>query len=110
LCAISIAEPRTENPGTRLPPARPSDRVVDPARVHGTLIWSRDAKRLAVLAAVANGSAEIWVLDLPSKRSCRVAALPAGPRLSGATWTSDDTLIVGMWDVIGDIVLFEREE
>jgi len=77
---------------------------------NGSLAWSPDGRRLALVSVLANAPATVWIVELDGRPPQRLAALPSGPFLRGATWASDSSAVfVGLYDWMSDIVLFDQK-
>ena len=76
---------------------------------NGVVAWSTSGRFLAVAAQNTNLATSVWIVDPDATQPFRkLAELPAGPRISGLTWADEDSLLVGHYDAIGDIVLMDQ--
>jgi hypothetical protein len=81
-----------------------------PNVLNGFLTWSPDGRHLAAVVEPGGSSGAGWIVDTAGVEPARkIAVLPAGVRLRGATWSPDaSSLVVGYMQRTSDIVLFER--
>jgi len=76
---------------------------------NGMLAWSRDGRRLAVVALQANTRASIWIADPDATEPLRrLVELPLPWWVRGITWTPDgSSIVIAQRESKSDIVLFE---
>ena len=77
---------------------------------NGSLAWSSDGRRLALISVITSAPASVWIVELDGRPPRRLAVLPSGPFLRGATWAADSSAVfVGVHDWISDVVLFDQK-
>jgi Tol biopolymer transport system component len=76
---------------------------------NGTVAWSADGKRLAMLGLPGNRAGYIWLLEPAGGAPPRqLVELPTGASLRGVTFSRDgSSIIVGFVDWASDIVRFD---
>lgn len=84
--------------------------VSSPNLLNGFLTWSPDGRYLAAFVEPGATSGAVWILDSKGAQAARrVASLPPGVRIRGASWSPDGTaIVVGQVRRTSDIVLFEH--
>ena len=81
-----------------------------PNLLNGFLAWAPDGHRIAAVVEPGALPGALWVLDSLGKQpSRRVAQLPVGVRMRGATWSPDSRhIFLGQTERSSDVVLFQQ--
>ena len=84
--------------------------ATSPNVLNGFLTWSPDGRHLAAFVDPGATAGAVWVLDSTGAQAARrVASLPLGVRIRGASWLPDGTaILLGHIRRTSDVVLFER--